>query len=219
MGRTLKRVPLDFAAPLNQVWEGYKNPHYKKCPDCKHGQTPAREWLGSVVHMLLMIGSASIDDRPLHPWLASWEMRPDGKPTPDAAELTKGLAGRGPDRPFGHDAIDRWTAEAAIIKAAGLKKSWGVCKTCKGDAIDPSVRTAYNRWRSKEPPKGKGFQLWETTSEGSPVSPVFPSLDALCAWAADNASTFGSHKATAAEWKEMLDGGLVSHREGNMVFL
>ena len=32
------------------------------------------------------------------------------------------------------------------------------------------------------PPKGEGFQLWETTTEGSPVSPVFETLDELCEW-------------------------------------
>ena len=30
-----------------------------------------------------------------------------------------------------------------------------------------------------DPPNGDGYQLWETTSEGSPVSPVFESIDAL----------------------------------------
>ena len=33
-----------------------------------------------------------------------------------------------------------------------------------------------------EPPKGDGYQLWETTSEGSPASPVFETLDKLCEW-------------------------------------
>lgn len=30
------------------------------------------------------------------------------------------------------------------------------------------------------PPKGDGYQLWETTSEGKPMSPVFATLDELC---------------------------------------
>ena len=33
-----------------------------------------------------------------------------------------------------------------------------------------------------EPPKGEGYQLWNTTSEGSPISPVFETLDKLCEW-------------------------------------
>ncbi len=38
MGRILKRVPLDFNAPLNEVWQGYINPHSDlstECPQCE----------------------------------------------------------------------------------------------------------------------------------------------------------------------------------------
>lgn len=63
------------------------------------------------------------------------------------------------------------------------------------------------------------MQLYETTSEGTPLGPVFDNLDDLCEWAADNATTFGPHTASAAEWKEMLGRGHVYHREqqGNNV--
>jgi hypothetical protein len=53
------------------------------------------------------------------------------------------------------------------------------------------------------------YQLYETTSEGTPIGPVFDNLDDLCEWAADNATTFASFKATAEEWKSMLSNGLV----------
>lgn len=37
--RTVKRVPLDFEAPLNETWKGYLNPHYPEggvqCPSCE----------------------------------------------------------------------------------------------------------------------------------------------------------------------------------------
>ena len=45
------------------------------------------------------------------------------------------------------------------------------------------------------------------------MSPVFATLEELCAWAADNATTFASFRATAEEWREMLDGGIVHHRD------
>jgi hypothetical protein len=48
---------------------------------------------------------------------------------------------------------------------------------------------------------------------------VFATLDDLCAWAAEHATTFGHFKATADEWKTMLDGGIVHHREGDNIFL
>ncbi|MGN6103996.1 MAG: hypothetical protein ACTHU0_02730, partial [Kofleriaceae bacterium] len=81
------------------------------------------------------------------------------------------------------------------------------------------VRQLYEEWREYEPPEGPGYQLWETTSEGSPMSPVFSTLEALCAHAADHCSTFGHFKASAAEWRQMLDDDFVHHQEGSMVFL
>lgn len=69
-----------------------------------------------------------------------------------------------------------------------------------------------------EVPKGEGFQLWETTSEGSPISPVFETLDELCEWCEDNATTFGHLKASKKEWREMLSENFVYHKEKNIVF-
>lgn len=66
-------------------------------------------------------------------------------------------------------------------------------------------------WHEKvDPPAGEGYQLWETTSGGSPISPPFATLDDLCEWAALNSFTFGDYRTTAAEWKRMLEDGLVT---------
>lgn len=69
------------------------------------------------------------------------------------------------------------------------------------------------------PPKGEGYQLWETTTEGSPMSPVFTTLDELCEWCEINATTFAHFKATKEQWKSMLEDDCVCHKEGNVVFL
>jgi hypothetical protein len=45
-----------------------------------------------------------------------------------------------------------------------------------------------------------GYQLYETTTEGTPVSPVFPSLQELAAWCEDGATVFASHKWTREQW-------------------
>lgn len=66
------------------------------------------------------------------------------------------------------------------------------------------------------------FQLYETCTEGTPLSPVLESFDAVCQWAADNhASVFGSFcDATKEQWAEMLaPGGLAAVRVGNFIFL
>lgn len=70
-----------------------------------------------------------------------------------------------------------------------------------------------------EPPKGEGYQLWETTSEGSPVSPVFKTLDELCEWCEDNATTFADFKASKEEWKKMLEKDFVYHKQGNFIYI
>lgn|SRR3990167_6789817 len=220
MGRKLIRVPLDFDWPLNKTWEGYLNPHFRKCPDCQNGSTVAMDRLSDLVNLLMLSGSDSLDGK-CHPYFneAPLYATQGLVPSPDMAELTTALAGRAPAGRMGHDTSDKWSATKKIIKAAKLPKDWGTCKTCAGHCVDPAVKVAYDAWKETKPPKGKGFQLWETTSEGSPISPVFKTLDELCEWCAGNASTFGSSKANKERWREMLDENFVRHEEGNMVFL
>lgn len=53
-----------------------------------------------------------------------------------------------------------------------------------------------------------GWQMWETVTEGSPMSPVCESPEALARWLADNkASAFGSQTATYEQWLAMITGG------------
>jgi hypothetical protein len=52
------------------------------------------------------------------------------------------------------------------------------------------------------------YQMYENTSEGSPISPVMASPEELARWLADNgASAFASMKATYEEWLAMCRGG------------
>jgi hypothetical protein len=65
------------------------------------------------------------------------------------------------------------------------------------------------------------IQLYETTTEGTPKSPVFKAdqLDELCEFAAENCTTFASFKATKEEWKQMLTDGFVHVKQGNVIFM
>lgn len=65
------------------------------------------------------------------------------------------------------------------------------------------------------------IQLYENTSEGTPLSPVFRAdeFENLCEWAAENASTFADHKASKEDWMKMLSDGLVFHQEGNVIWI
>lgn len=85
------------------------------------------------------------------------------------------------------------------------------------DGNCPNFKEHFNL--NLEPPKGDGYQLWETTSEGSPASPVFKTLDELCEWCADNATTFASFKATKEQWLNMLGDDFVYQQIGNAIFL
>ena len=65
------------------------------------------------------------------------------------------------------------------------------------------------------------IQLYETTTEGTPKTPVFRAdeFEKLCEYAAENATTFADYKATKEEWMKMLGKGLVYAQHGNTIFL
>lgn len=199
--RTLKRVPVDFDHPLKQVWPGYLSPQPRPCPagrDCINGSNPDGAWLEHWTHLLLVAGSD-----PTHPWVKEVPFA-DRPPSERMAELSGGLAGRPQRGPGGHDAIDRFSATQAIIAAAGLPDDWGRCPGCNGFGYHPDDEAAQDAWEPSEPPTGDGWQLWETTSEGSPVSPVFESAEELAAWCAANATLFGTETAPYEAWLEMF---------------
>lgn len=123
-------------------------------------------------------------------------------------------------RGFGHDSSNAWYCIKARLKREGKTYK---CKSCKGIGENwqsPIAKKLYKNWKSYDPPKGDGFQLWTTTSEGSPMTPVFNSLEELCSYC-ENAkvSSFGYNTATKERWLEMLDNNFVYHKEGNAIFI
>lgn len=74
------------------------------------------------------------------------------------------------------------TIEKALIVASGVDTAtWGSCPMCdgEGDIATPEQRERHEAWESTEPPVGEGWQVWETVGEGSPITPVFPTAEAL----------------------------------------
>lgn len=58
-----------------------------------------------------------------------------------------------------------------------------------------------------EPPKGEGYQLWEDTSEGSPMSPVFETPEALADWLEFNkVSSCGDMTCSYDQWLDFIKG-------------
>jgi hypothetical protein len=137
MGRLLKRVPMDFDYPINEIWVGYLiKPSFCYDGDCE------------------------------------------------------------------------------------LCKKYAKIKGIEMDDYCPKFKDYYHSKNNFDPPVGEGYQLWEDTTEGSPQSPVFATLDELCEWCEENATIFADCKADAARWKEMLkDNFFVHQRDGNMVFI
>lgn len=183
MSREVKRVPLDFDWPLNRPWDGYVQPRLPECQLCRgSGYTPARAWLERLVTLILIAGEHGARGGELHPYLSNLLNRPDARPpSRDMADLTRGLAGR-MDEVLGHDALDRWNATAKIVSAAGLDPlTWGICPACGGEGYEatPEQRAQLDAWQRTDPPSGEGWQLWETVSEGSPITPVFATADEL----------------------------------------
>ena len=121
---------------------------------------------------------------------------------------------------FGHDSSNAWYCIKARLKR---EKKYYKCSSCNGTAENwqhPKAKSLYKNWKSYDPPTGEGFQLWTTTSEGSPMTPVFESLEKLCEYCeTEKVSVFGSKTATKEEWFKMLDDGFVYHKEGNAVFI
>jgi hypothetical protein len=52
-----------------------------------------------------------------------------------------------------------------------------------------------------------GYQLYETTTEGTPVSPVFTTLEDLAEWCAPHATVFASFRWTKEEWLASFKAG------------
>lgn len=88
---------------------------------------------------------------------------------------------------MGHDGINASVAVRARCKREGVDVTCGTCGGHASSEAWPGQRADAEAWEPTDPPKGDGWQLWETVSEGSPVSPVFPDAEALAAWMSDPA--------------------------------
>lgn len=216
MGREIKRVPVDFDWPINEIWQGYRRPERLYGNDCGgcggRGEVSARLWLRAVAHMLLMLEDDLTEQqrgRPMHPYFNDFYTTGYGtRPSREISEVVKGLLGeryRDPDW-LGRDVIDGWAATEAIIRAAQLDPDrWGICGTCDGQgSVEnyPGQRAEAEAWEATEPPTGDGWQVWETVSEGSPISPVFATREALVGWLCSPAYTWGISQPLTLEQAE-----------------
>jgi len=253
MGREVRRVPLDFEWPLNEIWEGFLSPDSLDgvaCPDCKSGYSPRAQYLYDQWYGYVPFDPASTGSTPwrhdsppvrafaernvgrspdyyhgtgeavivreaqrlatlwnrqwshhlsqddvdalvaggrLHDLTHTWTRADGWKPkeppvTPTPAEVNDWSL-----RSLGHDAINASIVIRARCEREGVDPT---CGTCEGHATVekyPGQRADAEAWEPTGPPKGEGWQLWETVSEGSPISPVCATADELAAWMSDPA--------------------------------
>lgn len=231
MGRALKRVTLDFDWPINKIWEGYLNPYkYIPCAECdQSGYNPATKELADAFYSFSdrskrwsnKITQEEVDylisknrlrgfDPVSREWVAVARTAEEVNLSQDYISFDSTLM---------HDAINR----SYLIKFRATKLGvYGLCSNCKGDGYtfeSEEIENLYNTWELFEPPVGEGYQLWETTTEGSPQSPVFETLEELCEWCEPNATVFSDSKASKEEWKTMFSEDMIVHREGNLLFI
>jgi hypothetical protein len=250
MGREIKRVPIDFDWPLNEVWKGFLAPENLrggKCPACENGYSPHAEhlhnrWYGYVPFDPSETGSQRLTpdtpavralvERNVHRspeyygrgeaaivregarlcelWNAQWShhlhqddvdaliaggrlydfthkvipgegWEPIDPPPTVTAEQVNAWSIQG----FGHDSINCWVAVRAACERAGKAVE---CSRCGGHGSVEKYegqRAEADAWTATEPPTGEGWQLWSTTTEGHPMSPVFASADELATWMSD----------------------------------
>lgn len=120
----------------------------------------------------------------------------------------------------GHDSLNAWICIRARLKRE--KKDYK-CSSCKGTGENwqhPKAKRLYKSWKRYDPPTGKGFQLWTTTNEGSPMTPVFDSLEKLCEYCeTKKVSIFGRYTGTKEEWIKLLSDESSSPIEDNVVLI
>jgi hypothetical protein len=90
---------------------------------------------------------------------------------------------------LGHDSIN-----CSIVVQAKCERDGQplLCDSCEGQGSHeryPGQRAEAEAWEPTGPPEGEGWQLWETVSEGSPISPVFAAAEELATWMTQNKCT------------------------------
>ena len=87
------------------------------------------------------------------------------------------------------------------VKRVALDFDWPLSKVWKG-FINNSF--ASNMWKETEPPEGPGWQMWETVSEGSPISPVFKTKEELARYLVNNRWSRGE---SFEQWLALIKEG------------
>lgn len=269
MGRTVKRVALDFSWPLDKVWSGYLNPHRDErdpCPHCGgrgdspqvrrlhalwYGHAPFKpedrgsvpwtpedaatrrwaerqcrqspEFYGTGEEAILRESiricghwnnawshhlndddvQALLDAGRLVEFTHTWTPEDGWQPRPDFVKPTARQVNEWSLMGMGHDSINASVVICAEAERLGHKTA---CEHCDGEGEvwhNEEARARYEAWKRQEPPAGEGFQMWETITEGSPISPVFETEEALAKWLVLNLHD-SDERTSYSQWLEFI---------------
>lgn len=136
-----------------------------------------------------------------HTWSPETRWQKIEPPVTPTAEQVNEWSLRG----TGHDSINASVVVRARCEREGIEV---LCPTCNGHSSlerYEGQRAEAEAWEPTEPPKGEGWQLWETVLEGSPISPVCATADDLAAWMSDPAR--GDRWVPAETARNFIDAG------------
>lgn len=106
---------------------------------------------------------------------------------------------------LGHGSVNSWVCIKAECARLGVPAE---CRQCGGDGEvwpSPENKQAYEDWQRTPPPTGDGYQIWETVSEGSPISPPFSTPEDLARYMAT--TKWGADPGTPYEtWLAFIRG-------------
>jgi len=235
MGREVKRVALDFDWPMNIIWKGYINPyHSTECKLCdgsglnKETKKLNDDWYTHLRTDGLEGWSRHLEQEDVNALLEAgrlWDLTrtprneeqkkiveekianggncwlpEDNGYIPTAFEVNKWSRGG-----MGHDSINQWICTKARAKRLGF---YGHCPHCNGKGYyycEDKYEKLSEEWERIEPPEGDGYQIWETVSEGSPISPVFEKPEELAEYMSH--TRWGADTGSSCEtWLKFING-------------
>lgn len=226
MGRIIKLVNKNFNYPIGKIWYGYLNPYGGcKCPVCdgdgysEEAKRYRNKWYGwdleTESNGLGGYWTPKAHEYNLEQFEvdALWEegrLSTVFETKPTAEEVNEWAK----NTTFGHDSLNEWICLKADAKEKGYDY---LCSYCKGDGCIRDEE-AFQNWKPTEPESGEYYQLWEDTSEGSPMTPPFETPEELANYCVENKiSIFGKDTLTYDEWLNFINSDdTVMHKVNNV---
>ncbi len=128
-----------------------------------------------------------------------WKKKPDVSITAEEVNAWS-LSG------MSHDSINQWVCVRARCERDGEPETCHVCDGSGERWESAELQQKAEDWTPAEPPSGNAYQIWETVSEGSPVSPAFSEPEELARWMVQN-DTSVTRDSTFEDWMRFIDSG------------